>query len=102
VPVQVLQQERQQEEQQLQGWVWDSSVGDSIRLAAEVKQLQVESAGIARREARMAWRLQRWALQSSRQQLLQVCILCMHVSGGELDVLKAPPVLAEGWLLLPL
>lgn len=72
--VQASEQEKQQEEDRLmQGWMWDRSVGDSIRLAAEVKQLLMQSTSMAQRETRMVWRLQRWELSHSRQQLLEVC-----------------------------
>ena len=71
--VQAAEQARQQEDLRLlQGRRWDRSVGDSIRLAAEVKQLLMESTSMAQREERMAWRLDRWALRQERQQLLEV------------------------------
>jgi hypothetical protein len=88
--VQVLEKEKQDEEQKLlQVWMWDRSVGDSIRLAAEVKQLLLESTSIAQQEARMKWRMQRWALQGSRQQLLEVWIPCMPVCASEIEMSEA-------------
>lgn len=72
--VQASEQEQQEEERRLlHAWRWDRSVGDSIRLAAEVKQLLMESTRTVQREAHMAWRLARWALRHARQQLLEVC-----------------------------
>eukprot|EP00892_Ulva_mutabilis_P007503 jgi/Ulvmu1/5124/UM021_0141.1 len=62
---------RQAERDTLDDWHQRATVGETVRLLDEVKQLVRVGKELNVQEARMAWRLRRWQLQPQRVQLLQ-------------------------------
>jgi hypothetical protein len=70
--VQVARQQKLKEEQELLQVGPDASIAHVLQLTQELKESILKERDLCRREAHMAWRLNRWELHEKRRQCLQV------------------------------